>query len=1015
MRALRPTRSRSVLLAGVSLLIAALLAGIPSPSRALPDRGPDHPALRDGVDDGLTHVVITLAGDPQPVAPTAAAAERETGRPFSQGRARPLLLTAADQELVDRARAAGFNPTVRLRSESILATSGTTAQQAPATSTPAPAVTDPARAAALPPAPDARVAALEATPGVVLVTRIDTDHVGIDASLTPDELAALPQVADVAAETLSGPAGDPYYGQQWDLPDINWPAAHAVADGTGVVVAVADTGIDFSHPDLAGHAWHNPGETCGNGIDDDHNGFVDDCDGWDFANNDNTPYDTVTADGTHVDNEHATHIAGTIAATADNGVGVAGIAPGVTIMPIKIIENGRFPDYRVGQAIDYAVANGAQIVNLSVATYPDASPSWSVSQAIDRARAAGVLVVAAAGNDGVDIDAHPVWPASYPQDNVVTVGATRSGDYRASFSNWGATSVDLFAPGDPILSTLPGGRYGWYHGTSMAAPHVAAAAALDLQMNPGTSGSALARDLRASAKATTSLAGLSVTGGRLDAAAAAGVTPRLALDVSGLDGFVPDQPGHADLHLTMDADAAPAGTPLGVRATLAYHDPAYDYTYAVLDQPATVTVDGTATDTATDAGGRLELVAPDSGTDLAAVGGVDIGLDTTLPTGRYALLVQVYDPDTGDTVDGGRLVAFTVGDPGPDPTPSPTTSPTTQPTVSPTTSPTASPTTQPTTSPTVEPTSSPTTSPTASPTVEPTSAPTTQPTATPTSQPTSSPTASPTVEPTTSPTVEPTSEPTSPPPTQPTATPTLSPTPQPTASPTVAPTTSPTVAPTTSPTPEPTTSPTTQPTASPTVAPSPAPTDEISLMPNSGPLSGGTVVQITGTGFPSDVFVRFGGGNASISYRSGSLILASTPPHVAGVVDVTLSGAGGAWQRTLPGGFTYTADPVTTPTTSPTMSPTASPTTSPTIEPTPSPSTQPTASPTVEPTASPTTQPTAPPSPPTDPSTGTLGSPRTASNGLRVDAFTRDNPMQLPSDWWTTNGCTASMCTAVRV
>ena len=497
-----------------------------------------------------------------------------------------LLLTAADQELVDRARAAGFNPTVRLRSESILATSGTTAQQAPATSTPAPAVTDPARAAALPPAPDARVAALEATPGVVLVTRIDTDHVGIDASLTPDELPALPQVADVAAETLSGPAGDPYYGQQWDLPDINWPAAHAVADGTGVVVAVADTGIDFSHPDLAGHAWHNPGETCGNGIDDDHNGFVDDCDGWDFANNDNTPYDTVTADGTHVDNEHATHIAGTIAATADNGVGVAGIAPGVTIMPIKIIENGRFPNVGVGQAIDYAVANGAQIVNLSVATYPDASPSWSVSQAIDRARAARGARRCRRRQRRRGHRRPPGLAGVLPPGQRRHRRRHQVRRLPGVVLHWGATSVDLFAPGDPILSTLPGGRYGWYHGTSMAAPHVAAAAALDLQMNPGTSGSALARDLRASAKATTSLAGLSVTGGRLDAAAAAGVTPRLALDVSGLDGFVPDQPGHADLHLTMDADAAPAGTPLGVRATLAYHDPAYDmYMYAVLTSP----------------------------------------------------------------------------------------------------------------------------------------------------------------------------------------------------------------------------------------------------------------------------------------------------------------------------------------------------------------------------------------------------------------------------------------------
>src|SRR5262245_97487 len=257
--------------------------------------------------------------------------------------------------------------------------------------------------------------------------------------------------------------------------DIDAPEAWDIATGTSsTVVAVIDTGVDYNHPDLAANIWTNPGEIPGNGIDDDGNGFIDDVHGWDFANNDNNPMD---------DNGHGTHVSGTIGAIGNNGTGVVGVNWNVSIMPVKFLNaQGSGTVAAAIQALQYAVANGARVSNHS---YGSSSFSQAELDSIQAAGAAGDLVVAAAGNGNffgqpINNDNTPFYPASYhpSPDNVIAVAATDRTDHFASFSNYGATSVDIAAPGVSIYSTTPNNSYGFKDGTSMATPHVTGAAAL---------------------------------------------------------------------------------------------------------------------------------------------------------------------------------------------------------------------------------------------------------------------------------------------------------------------------------------------------------------------------------------------------------------------------------------------------------------------------------------------------------------------------------------------------------
>ena len=287
--------------------------------------------------------------------------------------------------------------------------------------------------------------------------------------------------------------------------DIDAPEAWALQTGSDVIVAVIDSGVDYTHVDLRDNIWTNPGEIAANGIDDDGNGYVDDLHGWDFYNNDNDPMD---------DNFHGTHVAGTIAARGNNGIGVVGVNWSAKIMALKFIgPNGGGGVNAAIAALEYAVANGARISNNS---WGGGGRSQALREAIAAAGRQGHLFVTAAGNDGINTDISPVYPASYDLDNIIAVAATDQNDRLAKFSNFGSSSVDLAAPGVEILSTVPNDQYRVVSGTSMAAPHVAGAAALLLAQNRGLTITGLKAALLNGTDPLAAPADATVSGGRLN-------------------------------------------------------------------------------------------------------------------------------------------------------------------------------------------------------------------------------------------------------------------------------------------------------------------------------------------------------------------------------------------------------------------------------------------------------------------------------------------------------------------
>ncbi len=294
---------------------------------------------------------------------------------------------------------------------------------------------------------------------------------GADLSQALSDYRAAPEVewAEPArVMQIQGVPNDPSFSSLWGMTKIQAPSAWDIAQGAGVVVAVVDTGVDHTHPDLAANIWSNPKEIPGNGIDDDGNGYVDDTWGWNFVSNTNAPLDG---------HSHGTHVSGTIAAVGNNGVGVIGVAPAAKIMAVKgLDDDGSGYDSDLAQGIVYAADNGADVINMSWGGIGD---SPLIEEAVDYAHSLGVVLVAAAGNSA--IDASQFLPAKYA--SVITVSAFNSADVIASFSNFGS-KIDVAAPGVSILSTVPGGYYSSYNGTSMASPHVAGLAALLLSQHP---------------------------------------------------------------------------------------------------------------------------------------------------------------------------------------------------------------------------------------------------------------------------------------------------------------------------------------------------------------------------------------------------------------------------------------------------------------------------------------------------------------------------------------------------
>ncbi|WP_330848889.1 S8 family peptidase [Mangrovicoccus ximenensis] len=307
---------------------------------------------------------------------------------------------------------------------------------------------------------------------------------------------------------------DPRTGDLWALDndrdtDIDLPEAWENSRGAGVLVAVIDTGVDYRHPDLAENMWINPGEIPGNGIDDDGNGFVDDIHGYDFVDTDARPMDG---------NSHGTHVAGTIAAVAGNGIGIAGVAPEAQIMAVKVLsDSGTGSIFDAIQGIEYAALMGAQIANCS---WGGAAFPTALADAVRLAGEAGMAIVAAAGNDAKNTDISPHYPAAIDAPNMISVAATDRYDSFAGFSNYGIRSVDVAAPGVGILSTVPGAGYASKSGTSMAAPHVSGIAALILANEPWLSPAELRQRLIDSSDPVAGLASRSASGGRVNAATA---------------------------------------------------------------------------------------------------------------------------------------------------------------------------------------------------------------------------------------------------------------------------------------------------------------------------------------------------------------------------------------------------------------------------------------------------------------------------------------------------------------
>jgi subtilisin family serine protease len=323
---------------------------------------------------------------------------------------------------------------------------------------------------------------------------------------------------DYLVEATAAP-NDASFATQWGMnntgqsgglahADIQAPDAWSLATGSSaIVVGILDSGMDLTHPDLAANLWTNPNETPGNGIDDDSNGFVDDVHGWDFVHNGNNPTD---------DFGHGTHCAGIIGAMGNNSAGVSGVCWQVSLLPLKFLNSsGTGASSDAITAMAYATQAQVTLTSNSYSIIGEGY-SQSMKDAIDEADVAGILFVTGTGNLHVDIDASPGYPGSYTSSNLIAVAATTRLDELASYSNFGAVGADLAAPGTDIYSTSPNGAYGLSSGTSMAAPHVAGACALLKSLKPELTHAEIKNLILSSVDVIPSLAGKTLTGGRLN-------------------------------------------------------------------------------------------------------------------------------------------------------------------------------------------------------------------------------------------------------------------------------------------------------------------------------------------------------------------------------------------------------------------------------------------------------------------------------------------------------------------
>ncbi|MGZ3787943.1 MAG: S8 family peptidase [Bacteriovorax sp.] len=321
---------------------------------------------------------------------------------------------------------------------------------------------------------------------------------------------------------LDSQFNDPLVNQVWSFLDaaqngVSVNAAYKVygtSNTTPVIVAVVDTGVDIQHEDLKDVIWTNQKEIPGNGIDDDGNGYIDDINGINTLVRDEKGSATVDIKDTH---SHGTHVSGTIAAKQNNGIGIAGIASNVKIMPIRTVPNdGDETDVDVAEAFVYAARNGARIINCSFGKSTNEGKRLIPDTLKYIAENYGVLVIAAAGNDSTDIDVTPTYPASFDNDNLLIIASSSSGGGMSYFSNYGKVSVDVAAPGSNIYSTVPGNKYESMSGTSMATPTTVGVAAEILSHHPDLTYGQLKDVLINSVTKISKFKNKMVSGGRID-------------------------------------------------------------------------------------------------------------------------------------------------------------------------------------------------------------------------------------------------------------------------------------------------------------------------------------------------------------------------------------------------------------------------------------------------------------------------------------------------------------------
>ncbi|NQU39808.1 MAG: S8 family serine peptidase [Lentisphaerae bacterium] len=359
-------------------------------------------------------------------------------------------------------------------------------------------------------------------PGLYLISfasfDMDTVPLRVAAYRTSPAIAAVAE-PDFLVEQADTLPDDPRYGEMWGMIKIRAAAAWDIETGHGsVVVGMIDSGANMLHEDLVANLWVNPGENPTNGIDDDANGYIDDVHGWDFGNDDADPTDH---------SGHGTHTAGTVAAVGNNSTGVVGVSWSSKLMILKM-----FSDAGSGQtsdaidALQYAITMQGRGVPIRVTNNSWGGGGYSVllKAAIEASGDAGLLFIAAAGNFGQNNDIVPFYPATYDSGNIISVAASTTTDTLASYSHSGATTVDVAAPGNSILSTT-GSGYANNTGTSMASPHVAGACALLWELYPEATWQQIRSFVMAGVATNAPLVGQVVSGGRLDVAGAMDVIP----------------------------------------------------------------------------------------------------------------------------------------------------------------------------------------------------------------------------------------------------------------------------------------------------------------------------------------------------------------------------------------------------------------------------------------------------------------------------------------------------------